>query len=112
MNSWGKVDPEPHLSQGIKVQLTGLSIECQINRTDYADLLCGGGGAGERGGTHLEKNRSSPPSSPPSPPPSPPSPSSPPLIIASQGHISDVTVIFEFSNGCLKFGLKNSLQIL
>ena len=28
------------------------------------------------------------------------------LIIACQGHISGVTVIFEFSNGCLKFLLK------
>ena len=28
------------------------------------------------------------------------------LIIACQGHISVVTVIFEFSNGCLKFCLK------
>ena len=28
------------------------------------------------------------------------------LIIAWQGHISDVAVIFEFSNGCLKFCLK------
>ena len=28
------------------------------------------------------------------------------LIIACQGHISGVAVIFEFSNGCLKFCLK------
>ena len=28
------------------------------------------------------------------------------LISACQGHISGVTVIFEFSNGCLKFLLK------
>ena len=27
------------------------------------------------------------------------------LIIACQGHISGDTIIFEFSNGCLKFSL-------
>ena len=34
------------------------------------------------------------------------------LIIACQGHISVVTVIFEFSNGCLKFCLKLSFTNL
>ena len=32
------------------------------------------------------------------------------LIIACQGHISGFTIIFEFSNGCLKFCLKHFLQ--
>ena len=34
------------------------------------------------------------------------------LIIACQGHISIVTAIFEFSNGCLKFCLKLSFTNL
>ena len=34
------------------------------------------------------------------------------LIIACQGHISGDSIIFEFSNGCLKFCLKHFLQIL